>query len=122
MTKEEFLKQCEEFIKLGYSKNFKNVDTVNDNGTHYFYKVIEYDDDDGSSRAINQLLFNIWHFERYADRVPSDSLYSFEPVICFSRNTDERIDLHIHFPKHTVEYLEQKAKEFGDWCKQNMEL
>ena len=79
-----------------------------DEGGHYLYKVIEYSDDKyGDTRAINQLILKVWNLEKYADRVPEESLYSIEPVIMFSRDTDERIDLHFHYPKHTIEYIEK---------------
>lgn len=121
MTKQEFINTCKELELKGYKKNFKYDGTINGNGTHYFYKVIEYADDKyGDTRAINQLILKVWNFEKYADRVPEESLYSIEPVIMFSRDTDERIDLHLDHPKHSVEYLERKAKQFGEWCKQNM--
>lgn len=103
MTKQEFIDTCKELELKGYKKNFKYDEPINDDGTHYLYKVIEYADD------------------KYADRVPEESMYSIEPVIMFSRDTEERIDLHLHYPKHTIEYIEKKAVKFGEWCKQNME-
>ena len=98
MTKKEFIDICKELELKGYKKNFKDNEPINDDGTHYLYKVIEY-----------------------ADRVPEVSMSSIEPVIMFSRDTEERIDLHLHYPKHTIEYIEKKAVQFGEWCKQNME-
>ena len=122
MTKQEFINACKELELKGYKKNFKYDEPINDNGTHYLYKVIEYADDKyGNTRAINQLILKVWNFEKYADRVPEESMYSIEPVIMISRDTDERIDLHLDYPKHTVEYLERKARQFGEWCKQYME-
>lgn len=123
MTKEEFLKRCKELESKGYKKNFKDGEKINSNGTHYYYKAIEYADDgyDGT-RAINQLLFKIYNLEDYYDRVPPESMYAFEPVIMFSRTTDERIDLTLSYPKFPVEYIEEKAKSFGEWAKENIEL
>lgn len=121
MTKEEFIEKCKELELKGYKKTFKYDGTLHNNGIDYLYKVIEYDEDKyGDQRAINQLLFKVWHFEDFRDRVPEESLYSLEPTIMFSRDTDERIDLTLSFPKHTVEYIERKAKQFGEWCKQYM--
>ena len=122
MTKQEFFDKCKELELKGYKKNFKYDEPINDNGTHYLYKVIEYADDKyGDTRAINQLILKVWNLEKYADRVPEESMYSIEPVIMISRDTDERIDLHLDHPKHSVEYLERKARQFGEWCKQYME-
>lgn len=116
MTYKEFLIKSKEFEDKGYSKNFKDDDPIQIEG-NYFYKTIEYGED---NRAINILVFKIYNFEKYADRTPGDSYYSFEPVVTFSRTTDERIDLHIHFPEHSIEFIEEKAKQFGEWCKQYM--
>ena len=122
MTRAEFIDTCKELELKGYKKNFKFDEKINSNGTHYLYKVIEYADDKyGDTRAINQLILKIWNFEDYADRVPEESMYSIEPVIMISRDTDERIDLHLDYPKHSIEYLETKARQFGEWCKQYME-
>ena len=122
MKRTEFIDKCKELELKGYKKNFKFNEKINSNGTHYLYKVIEYADDKyGDNRAINQLIIKIWNFEDYADRVAETSLYSFEPVIMFSRDTDERIDLHLSLDdKHPIEYLEMKARQFGEWCKQYM--
>lgn len=122
MTRTEFIDKCKELELKGYKKNFRFDEKINSNGTHYLYKVIEYADDKyGDKRAINQLIIKIWNLEDYADRVPETSLYSFEPVIMFSRDTDERIDLHLSLDdKHPIEYLEMKARQFGEWCKQYM--
>lgn len=122
MTKQEFIRRCHELEDRGYHKNFKYDEKINNNGTHYLYKVIKYEDDEyGERRAVNQLLLYIWNFEDYAHSVPENSWYSFEPVVTFSRFTDERIDLHIHFPEHDIEYLERKARQFGEWCEQYMD-
>ena len=122
MTKQEFIQKVKELEAKGYVKNFKLDEKINSNGTHYLYKVIDRDRDKyGDVRTINQLLFKVYNFEDYADRVPEQSLYSLEPVVMFSRDTEERIDLTISFPKHSVEYLERKARQFGEWCKQYME-
>ena len=122
MTKQEFINTCKELELKGYKKNFNYDETINDNGTHHLYKVIEYADDKyGDTRAINQLILKVWCFEKYADIVPKESMYSIDPVIVISRDADERIDLHLNYPKHSVEYLEEKALQFGEWCKQYME-
>lgn len=121
MTRREFLIKLKELKDKGYSKNFKDDETINSDGTHEFYKVIEYADDKyGDRRAINQVILKVYNFEKYADRVPEESYYSFEPIIMFSRDTEERIDLHIHYPKHSIEFIERKARQFGEWCKQYM--
>lgn len=123
MTKEQFIEKCKGLELKGYIKTFKYDGPIKGDGIDYLYKVIEYAEDKyGDMRAINQLLLKVWHFEAFADRVPAESMYSIEPVVMFSRNSDERVDLHIHFPEHSIEYLEEKAKEFGEWCKLNMKI
>lgn len=121
MTREEFYNKIAELEVAGYKKNFNINEEPNPDGSHYLYKVIEYAEDKyGDNRAINQLLLKIFNFTPYTDRVPENSLFSLSPIIMFSRDTDERIDLEISHPKHDIEWLECKAKEFGDWCKMNM--
>lgn len=123
MTREQFLEKCKEFEEKGYKRNFRDGQKIDSNGTHYYYKVIEYADNEyGETRAINMLLFKIYNFEDYYDRVPAESMYAFEPVVMFSRTTDERIDLILSYPKFPIEYLEEKAKSFGEWAKKNIEL
>lgn len=122
MTKQQFIQYCRELEERGYKKTFKYDEKIKNNYAHYLYKVIEYETDEyGDRRAITQLLLYVWNFEDYADRVDENSFYSIEPVVSFSRNTDERIDMHVHAPKHEVEYLEHKAQQFGEWCKQHMD-
>ena len=123
MTRDEFINQCKMLVEeRGYGKNFTFDEKINNNGTHYLYKPIEYADDKyGDKRAINQLILKVWNFEDYADRVPKESLFSLEPVVSVSRDTEELVELHIHYPKHDIEYLEEKAREFGQWCKQHMD-
>lgn len=122
MNKNEFLKELKKLEDRGYIKTFDiSKAPVRSDGSDYLYKVIEYEKDKyGDLRAINQLIIKVYNFEEYKDRIPGDSYYSFEPIVCFSRDTDERIDLHIHFPKHSIEFLEKKAGQFGEWCKQYM--
>lgn len=116
MTKQEFFDKCKELELMGYKKNFKYDEPINDNGTHYLYKVIEYANDKyGDNRAYNQLILKVWNLEKYADRVPVQSLYSISPVIMISRDTDERIDLHLSYPKRDIKELEKIAKDFGEW-------
>ena len=122
MNKKEFLKACKELYKRGYRRNFKMRDLYKPDysGLFYgYYKVIERDKDEyGDSRAINQLLFRPWSLWEFRDRLPnSDNWLSLEPIVSFSRNTDERIELHISHPERSVEELEQIAKSFGEWYK-----
>lgn len=122
MNKKEFLKACKELYKRGYRRNFKMRDLYKPNysGLFYcYYKVIEWDKDEyGDSGAINQLLFRPWSLWEFRDRLPnSDNWLSLEPIVIFSRNTDERIELNLSYPERGVEELEQIAKSFGEWCK-----
>ena len=122
MTKEQFIQACTDLEQLGYKRNFRKEEHPKGNGLNYFWKVIEWRKDKyGESRAVNQLLFKIWHFEEFKDRFPADSMYSLEPVIAFSRNTSERIDLMVSYPEHSIDELEELASRFGKWADDNIQ-
>ena len=79
MTKEQFVQACAELTRLGYHRNYGDNEYPRGDGRDYYYKTIErrmnrYEE----NRAVNQVLFRIWHFEEYKDRVPINSLYSLE--------------------------------------------
>ena len=124
MNKKEFLKACKELYKRGYRRNFKMSDLYKPNYSglfYYYYKVIDREEDKyGDNRAINQLLFRPWSLWEFRDRLHSDNWLSLQPVISFSREVDERIDLELQFPERSIDELEQIAKDFGEWCKQNV--
>ena len=124
MNKKEFLKACKELYKRGYRRNFKMSDLYKPNYSglfYYYYKVIdETTDKYGDRLVITQLLFRPWSLWEFRDRLKTDKWLSFEPVISFSRNVDERIDLTLQFPDRSIDELEQIAKDFGEWCKQNI--
>ena len=80
----------------------------------------EYEDKYGDTRTINMLIFKVWDFTQYADRVPDNGLYSLEPIVMFSRDSGERIDLSLNYPKRGIEELEQIAVEFGRWADKNI--
>lgn len=124
MNKKEFLKACKELYKRGYRRNFKMKDLYQPNYSglfYYYYKVIDREEDKyGDSRAINQLLFRPWSLWEFRDRLNTDNWLSLEPVVFFSREVDERIDLELQFPERSIDELEQIAKDFGEWCKQNV--
>jgi hypothetical protein len=88
---------------------------------YYYYKVMDREEDKyGDNRAINQLLFRPWSLWEFRDRLNSDNWLSLEPIVSFSREVDERIDLELQFPERSIDELEQIAKDFGEWCKQNV--
>lgn len=124
MNKKEFLKACKELYKRGYRRNFKMSDLYKPNYSglfYYYYKVIDREKDKyGDSRAINQLLFRPWSLWEFRDRLNTDNWLSLEPIVSFSREVDERIDLELQFPERSIDELEQIAKDFGEWCKQNV--
>lgn len=124
MNKKEFLKACKELYKRGYRRNFKMSDLYKPNYSglfYYYYKVIDREEDKyGDNRAINQLLFRPWSLWEFRDRLNTDNWLSLEPTVSFSREVDERIDLDLQFPERSIDELEQIAKNFGDWCKQNV--
>ena len=122
MTKEQFDKTCQELRERGYRRNFRNDETLRGDGWNYYYKVIERRDDGfGEERAINQLLFKIFHLNEFKDRVPKESMYALEPVVMFSRNTSERIDLTLSYPMFSIDELEDIAIKFGEWADKNIE-
>lgn len=125
MTKKEFLKVSKELYKRGYHRNFKMKDLYKPNYSglfYYYYKVIDKTYDENDDRVVlNQLLFRPWSLYEFRDRIPdSNSWLSFEPVVMFGRNSNERIDLNLQFPERSIDELEQIAKDFGEWCKQNI--
>ena len=121
MTREEYNEMCLELIKRGYKRNFGELEKPAEDGKNYYYKVIERrEDEDGDSRAVNQLFFYIWHLEKYRDITPLNSLYSLEPIIMISRNVDERIDLHLSYPEFSIDECEEMAVKFGKWSDENI--
>lgn len=121
MTKEEFDKRCADLEQRGYKRSFRKGETPRANGWDHYYKNIERGfDKHGGSRNICTLLFNIWRFDEYGDRVPLEAMYSLEPVIMFSRSTDERLDLTLSHPERSVDELEELAVKFCNWCKENV--
>lgn len=124
MNKKEFLKVCKELYKRGYRRNFKMKDLYQPNYSglfYYYYKVIDREEDKyGDNRAINQLLFKPWSLWEFRDRLNTDNWLSLEPTVSFSREVGERIDLDLQFPERSIDELEQIAKDFGEWCKQNV--
>ena len=124
LTKQEFLKVSKELYKRGYRRNFKMKDLYKPNYSglfHWYYKTIErVPDKYGDMRSINQILFHPWSLWEFKDQLHSDKWLSFSPVIMFSRNLDERIDLTLSYPARTIEEIEEIAVKFGEWCKQNI--
>ena len=124
LTKQEFLKVSKELYKRGYHRNFKMKDLYEPNYSglfYYYYKVIDKTYDENGDRVVlNQLLFRPWSLWEFRDRLNTDKWLSFEPVIMFRRNSGERLDLTLQFPDRSIDELEQIAKDFGEWCKQNI--
>ena len=124
LTKQEFLKVSKELYKRGYHRNFKMKDLYEPNYSglfYYYYKVIDKTYDENGDRVVlNQLLFRPWSLWEFRDRLKTDKWLSFEPVIMFGRNSGERLDLTLQFPDRSIKELEQIAKDFGEWCKQNI--
>lgn len=121
MTKEKFNQMCADLEQRGYKRNFKKGERLKGNGWHHYWKTLERRKDKwGDERAINMLIFKIWHFEDYADRVPAEGMYNLEPVVMFSRSSDERIDLSLSHPKRSIDELEEIAVKFGKWADENI--
>ena len=113
MTKQEY----EDYIEALKEHGYKFV--CNDNNYKiYCYKVIEYrDDGEGDSRAVCQLVFNLYETE---DNRFGKTYYSIEPVVMVSRNIEERLDFNICHPKRSIEQCELLAKEFLRWVDMNI--
>lgn len=121
MNKQDFLNRVEELIRRGYIPVIQDRNCPKEDGSEYLYKVIDRDKDSyGDMRAVNQLLYKIWHLENYRHRIESDQLYSLEPVVDFSRNTSERIELHLSWPELSIDECEGIARKFGEWAKENI--
>lgn len=127
MTKEQFISKLSTLKEHGYrlvcSRNTDPADplTFRDNGLDYLYKVIDRDyDENGDSIAWNQLIYKIWHLEKYRDRVPDTSLYDLEPNVIISRSDSENIQLQLSWPKFSIEECEDIARKFGQWAKENI--
>lgn len=112
MTKEEY----ENYIQALKGRGYKFCGSWY--GNPYYYKVIEYrEDEDGDSRAVCQLVFNLYETE---DNRFGKTYYSIEPVVMVSRNIEERLDFIISHPKRSIEECERIAKEFMRWVDMNI--
>lgn len=104
-------KEYEDYIEVLKKRGYKFCGSRYDNP--YYYKVIEYrKDEDGDSRAVCQLVFNLYETE---DNRRGEVYHSIEPVVMVSRNIEERLDLTISHPKRSIEECERIAKEFMKW-------
>ena len=115
MTKEEY----ENYIQALKEHGYKFVGSRY-NDRQYYYKAIEYrDDGEGDSRAVCQLVFNLYETE---DNRNGNVYHSIEPVVMVSRNIEERLDLTISHPKRSIEDCERIAKEFLRWVDININI
>lgn len=113
MTQEEY----DNFIQKIEKQGYKYMDNLYD--APYYSKAIEWRTvEDGKDRAVCQLLFYVYCSLLAED----DDQYSFEPVICISRNADERIDITLSHPKQSVEEYERIAVEFMKFIDNNVKL
>lgn len=113
MTKREY-NAC---IKALKERGYKFVDKHYRNCRYYYYKVIEHRQDEyGNSRAICQLLFDLYEVEDNTGHV----YYSIEPVAIVSRYTTERFDFAISNPKRSIDECERLAQEFMKFIDDNI--
>ena len=116
MTKQEYNDYIEALKRRGYK--LKLCGSWYDNP--YYYKAIEYrDDEDGDSRSVCQLLFNLYEMEC---KLSEFAYYLIEPVVVVTRNTSERLDFTIGSPERSVEECERLAKEFLRWVDVNVDI
>ena len=114
MTKEEY----ENYIQALKGRGYKFVG--NWYNKPYCYKDIEHrDDGEGNSRAVCQLVINLYETE---DNRFGKTYYSIEPVVMVSRNIEERLDFIISHPKRSIEECERIAKEFMRWVDMNINI
>ena len=107
MTKQEY----ENYIQALKEHDYKFCGSWYDKP--YYYKVIEYRDDEyGDRRAVCQLLFYLFEQE---DNCSGNVYYSIESVVMVSRNIEERLDFSVCHPKRSIEECERIAKEFMRW-------
>ena len=86
----------------------------------YYYKVIEYrEDEDGDSMEVCQLVFKIYKMEYHCS---DDMYYATVPVVVVSRNADERLDFIIAHPKRSIEECERIAREFMEFVDMNIKI
>ena len=115
MTKQEY----ENYIEALKEHGYKFVGSRY-NDSSYYYKVIEYrKDGEGDSRAVCQLVFNLYETE---DNRFGKTYYSIEPVVMVSRNIEERLDFNVCHPKRSIEDYERIAKEFMRWVDVNINI
>ena len=119
MTKQEYNDYIEALKARGYKLGgYKLGGSWYDNP--YYYKVIEYrEDEDGNRRAVCKLLFYLFEQE---DNRSGYVYYSIEPTVMVSRNTDEQQCLTIIRPKTSIEEYEYVAKEFLRWVDVNVDI
>ena len=116
MTRQEYNDYIEALKARGYK--LKLGGSWYDNP--YYYKVIEYrDDEDGNRRAVCQLLFNLCEMK---DDRSGYVYYSIEPIVTVSRNTDEMLNFGISKPKRSIDEYEYLAKEFLRWVDINIDI
>ena len=115
MTKQEY----ENYIEALKGRGYEFV--CNDNNYKiYCYKVIKYrKDKDDDSRAVCQLVFNLYETE---DNRFGKTYYSIEPVVMVSRNIEERLDFIISHPKRSIDECECIAEEFMRWVDVNINI
>ena len=104
MTREEYENYIEALKARGYKFGGSWYNRP------YYYKVIEYrEDEDGNRRPVCLILFNLCEME---DECSGNAYYSIEPTVTVRRNTDERLNLTNIRPKRSIEECERIAKEF----------
>ena len=112
MTKNEY----DAYIETLKGRGYKLGGSWDNNP--YYYKVIEYrEDEDGNRRAVCQLLFYLFEQE---DNRSGYVYYSIEPAVMVSRKTDEQLNFGISKPKRNIEEYEYIAKEFLRWVDINI--
>ena len=76
----------------------------------YYYKVIEYrEDEDGNRRPVCVIFFNLYETK---DERSGYVDYSIALVVTVSRNTDELLNFGMSKPERSIEEYEYLAKEF----------
>lgn len=113
MTKRQYDKFIKDLEERGY--RFRECSIFYDE-PNYCRAIELRDDNNGRKRAVCQLFFNLYDFSGIVEQ----ENYSYEPVVCVSRNTDERIDLMLSHPKRSIDDCERIAHEFMKFVDNNI--
>ena len=101
MTKKEY----DQFTKNLVGKGYK---LCNGNHPYYYKTLLKRKDKYDEQRSVCTLIINVYDFSEFVNH----ECLSYEPVVTISREVEERIDMNLCHPKHSIEECERIALEF----------